>query len=405
MSMARILYVDMALALGGSVTSLYRLVKGLDRDRYQAEVCFYHDNALTPRFREMGIGVTILHAADRPAPTHQPRGEAGSGMGGRHGRQVRRSLGALRRNLTFVLPTAWRLRGLIRATRADLVHANNALMENREVILAARWAGVPCICHVRRFQRVGAVDRWLAHSVAAHLYISQAVADAHRRQGVPSLRSRVIYDGLPPEAFAIPEARQEVRAEFGLAPEAPLVGLVGRLTAWKGQDVFLRAVAAARRQVPALRALLIGEGGPGDEAFVAYLHRLVEELGLRDTVIFTGLRADVPRLLSALDALAHTSVEPEPFGLVIIEGMAAGLPIVATRAGGACEALEDGVSGLLVAPGDDSALSAALVRLLTDRAWAAALGEAARRRAKDLFTVERFVQAVSKVYDDVLQVG
>lgn len=398
--MAHILYVDMALTLGGSVTSLYRLVKGLDRSRYEATVCFYHDHALTPRFRDLGVGVAILNAADRPSERDKGAPTATS-----PGRRVRRPLGAWRRNLTFVLPMAWRLRRLIRATRADLVHANNALRENREVVLAARWAGVPCICHVRRFQRVGALDRWLARSVAAHLYISQAVADDHHRQGVLSERSRVIYDGLPPEAFIIPDARREARAEFGIAPDAPLVGLVGRLTAWKGQDVFLRAMAMARQEVPNLRALLIGEGGPGDEAFVARLHRLAEELNLGDAVIFTGLRADVPRLLSALDVLVHTSVAPEPFGLVIIEGMAAGLPVIATRAGGACEALEDGVSGLLVTPGDASALSEALTRLLRDRAWAAALGEAGRRRARERFTVERFVQAVGAVYDDVLRVG
>jgi glycosyltransferase involved in cell wall biosynthesis len=400
--MARVLYVDMALALGGSVTSLYRLVSGLDRNRYEAVICFYHDNALVQHFRALDVRVTVLNAADRPAPSRQmtvgePRMTAGS-----RGRNMRRRLGALRRHLTFVLPMARRLYRLIRETRADLVHANNALMENREAVLAARWAGVPCICHVRRFQRVGIFDRWLARGVAAHLYISQAVADHHRQQGVRPRRARVIYDGLPPEAFALPDERLAVRAEFGIAPDAPLVGLVGRLTAWKGQDFFLQALATARAQVPGLRALIVGEGGPGDEAFVAHLHRLVAELGLADTVIFAGLRSDVPRLLSTLDVLAHTSVEPEPFGLVIIEGMAAGLPVIATRAGGAAEAVADGITGLLVPPGDAMALAQAVVHLVGDRARAEALGRAARRRAQDIFTVDRFVQGVCNLYDSIL---
>ena len=400
--MARVLYVEMALALGGSVTSLYRLVSGLDRSRYEITVCFYHDNALVQRFRALDMTVTVLNAADRPAPSRPMTVGEHLTTARSRGRNLRRPLGALRRNLAFVLPMARRLYRLIRETRADLVHANNALMENREAILAARWAGVPCVCHVRRFQRIGIFDRWLARGVAAHLYISQAVADHHRQQGVRSQRSRVIYDGLPPEAFALGDERLAVRAEFGIAPDAPLVGLVGRLTAWKGQDFFLQALATARAQVSGLQALIIGEGGPGDEAFVSRLHRMVADLGLTDAVIFTGLRSDVPRLLSALDVLAHTSVEPEPFGLVIIEGMAAGLPVIATRAGGAAEAVVDGVTGLLVPPGDAIALAQAIVQLVGDRARAATLGRAARRRAQDLFTVDRFVQGVRDVYDHIL---
>ncbi len=403
--MARVLYVDMALALGGSVTSLYRLVSGLDRSRYEATICFYHGNALVQRFQALGMAVTVLNAADHPAPSRQMAVGERPTTARSQGRNMRRQLGALRRNLTFVLPMARRLCRLIRETRADLVHANNALMENREAILAARWAGVPCVCHVRRFQRVGIFDRWLARGVAAHLYISQAVADDHRQQGVRPQRARVIYDGLPPESFALSDERLAVRAEFGIAPDAPLVGLVGRLTAWKGQDFFLQALATARVQVPGLRAIIIGEGGPGDEAFVAHLHRMVAELGLTDTVVFAGLRSDVPRLLSALDVLAHTSVEPEPFGLVIIEGMAAGLPVIATRAGGAAEVIEDGVSGLLVLPGDAVALARAVVHLVGDRDRAKALGRTARRRAQNIFTVDRFVQAVSEIYHDVLPVN
>ncbi|MCC7352232.1 MAG: glycosyltransferase [Anaerolineae bacterium] len=404
MSTIRVLYVDMALALGGSVTSIYRLVSDLDRSRYEAAICFYHDNALVPSFRALGATVTVLNAADRPAPSQKMAREHPVPARPQR-RGIRRQAGALRRNLTFVLPMARRLCRLIRETRSDLVHANNALMENREVVLAARWAGVPCVCHVRRFQRVGLFDRWLARGAAAHLYISQAVATDYRQQEVRPRRSSVIYDGLPPEAFAIPDERLAVRAEFNIAPEAPLVGLVGRLTAWKGQDLFLRAIAAARGEVPGLRALIIGEGGPGDEAFVAHLHRMAVELGLMDTVVFAGLRSDMTRLFSALDVLAHTSVEPEPFGLVIIEGMAAGLPVIATGAGGAAETVEDGVSGLLVPRGDVTALARAIVHLASNRAQAAALGRAARRQAQDIFTVDRFVQGVSDLYHDVLPVN
>ena len=132
------------------------------------------------------------------------------------------------------------------------------------------------------------------------------------------------------------------------------------------------------------------------------LRSLVNTLGLEDTVIFAGARSDVPRLISALDVVVHASSTPEPFGLVIIEGMASGKPVVATGAGGVIDIIEDGVNGLLVPCKDSEAMGQAILQIISDPDRAKQMGLAARQRVTEKFTVQHQVKAVEKLYDDIL---
>ncbi len=160
------------------------------------------------------------------------------------------------------------------------------------------------------------------------------------------------------------------------------LGMVGRLAPWKGQDVFLRAFAAAFDD-SSTRARIVGSALFGEEDYAADLRVLADELGIADRVTFVGFTADVEDELAGFDVLVHASVVPEPFGQVIVEGMAAGLAVVASDAGGPREIITDGVDGLLVEPGDPYALGRALRRLADDPALRSRLGAAALTRAAD----------------------
>ena len=129
---------------------------------------------------------------------------------------------------------------------------------------------------------------------------------------------------------------------------------------------------------------------------------MVNSLGLSDKIIFTGSRNDVPRLVAAIDVVVHASSVPEPFGLVIIEGMAAGKPVVATGAGGVLDILEDGLNGLLVPCRDAEAMARAILQIISDPDRAKQMGMAARRCVAEKFTVQHQVMAVQKLYDDIL---
>jgi glycosyltransferase involved in cell wall biosynthesis len=160
--------------------------------------------------------------------------------------------------------------------------------------------------------------------------------------------------------------------------DAPLrIGIVGRLAPWKGHDVLFRAVAAAFEPGQA-QVRVIGSALFGENACAAGLHRLVEQLGIARDVVWRGFQDDVAAELAELDVLVHASTVPEPFGSVIVEGMAAGLPVVAAAAGGPLEIVDHGRNGLLVPPGDPEALADGLRGLAADADLRRRLGAAGR---------------------------
>jgi glycosyltransferase involved in cell wall biosynthesis len=159
-------------------------------------------------------------------------------------------------------------------------------------------------------------------------------------------------------------------------------GMIGRIAPWKGQHVFVRAFARAFPDGPE-RAAIVGAPlfGADEDAYLDDLRALAERLGLNGRLELTGFRENVADELARLDVLVHASTEPEPFGQVVVEGMAAGLPVVAAAAGGPAEVIEDGVDGLLYPPGDARALAKTLRRLADDVPLRRRLGEAGRRKA------------------------
>jgi glycosyltransferase involved in cell wall biosynthesis len=151
-----------------------------------------------------------------------------------------------------------------------------------------------------------------------------------------------------------------------------------------------------------VRFVIAGETAPSETAFLTALQNRAAELAISDRVIFTGLRSDVPALLSGVDVAVMPSLN-EALSNVLLESMAAGRPVVATRVGGTPEALIDGDSGLLVPPGDPGKLAASIATLLNDRVLAERLGRAARHRIADHFSVDRMVQATERLYLDLLE--
>ena len=176
--------------------------------------------------------------------------------------------------------------------------------------------------------------------------------------------------------------------------------MLGRLAPWKGQDVFLRAFAAAFPDGTE-RATIAGSAMFDEDDYAQELIRLAEHLGLDGRVTFAGFVDDVSALLGQCDAVVHASVIAEPFGQVVVEGMAAGLPVIASAAGGPLEVITDDVDGLLFPPADVDALRRALQNVAGDPALRLRLGTAARRRAED-FTPERIAAAVELVWQSVV---
>ena len=170
----------------------------------------------------------------------------------------------------------------------------------------------------------------------------------------------VVRDPIAPPALAAPPPRP-------LGDGRLTVGMIGRLAPWKGQDLFLRAFADALGATDA-RCVLVGAALFGEEAYERRLRALAGELGLAERIEFRGFRQDVWTELAGIDVLVHASRIPEPFGMVVAEGMAAGVAVIATDAGGPAEVIRHGIDGLLYAIGDQAALAGAIGELADDPA-------------------------------------
>jgi glycosyltransferase involved in cell wall biosynthesis len=409
-SSQRILYVDLAPTVGGSVISLYELVKGLDRSRYEPHVILRASNSYIPRFRDLGVALTLWGGTNSTAAI--PADDEWSGLrhsrlaewlkGSGFGEQFVHAIGFYVRTWPRLRQHARELAEVIRTISPGLVHLNDVVCVSRAGIMAARAVGVPVICHARAIAPHNHFDRWLARSLRGIIYISRAVECHERNHGLRVANRWIVYNGLDLDEFRLGPDRGAVRAELGLDPGDQVVGCVGRLIAWKGQRIFLRALARLVPDRPKLRGLIVGAPEQGGQGYANELAGLSHSLGLDQLVRFAGFRDDIPRLLSGLDILVHASTSPEPFGRVIIEGMAAGAAVIGTNAGAVPEIITEGVTGMLVPPGDDEALASAIAQLLNYPEKRQALRHAARRAVEVRFTTALYVQGVEKVYEEIL---
>lgn len=405
----RILFVDLAPSPGGSVVSLLHLLSGLDRERFVPTVALSIHNPSAGLFEPLGVEVLRLPGHRQGTPEFAPpvqrlrTGRVGQWVQGQRALlRAWRAGGLALRLAGRVLPEAWRIARAVRATGADLVHLNNIVSLNRAGILAARWTGRPCLCHIRGLNPLEPVDRWLVRWVDFFIFISEAVRRSQEAAGVP-LTGEVVYNAVDLRAFQPPVAPEALRQEFGFPQEARVFGMVGRLEPWKGHRVFLRALARLRESHPEACGLLVGEAETNSPGYPGELRALAEDLGLGEAVVFAGYRADALRLMTGMEAVVHCSVEPEPFGRVLIEGMAAGRPVIGSAAGAVPEIVQDGVNGLLTPPGDAEALARAMARILEQPAAAQAWAEAGRRTVLARFTLEQHVASIQRIYEEILR--
>lgn len=387
---ARILYVDGNLdgTVGGSYFSLFYLVTGLDVRRFRPLVLFMKDHALVPDYRAAGIDTRI-----------RPRPEVLS-VKWRLPRLPARVMNAIQENLLWPLS----LRRFLKAERIELVHLNNSTTGNHEWMLAARMAGIPCITHERGInRRFSRRTRLLAPRLAAVICISEAVRTNFALRGFDGLGLTTISNGLDPDRMRVTTPAAEIRRAFGVEGAGPLVGLVGNLKAWKGQETVIRAVALLRESFPAIGCLLIGGVATDQEPFAASMRALIAELKLEGRVVITGYRKDVADCIGALDVAVHASIDPEPFGRVLLEAMALRKPLVASSGGGVPEIVEDGVTGLIFRSGDSRDLAECVARLVRDPARAAAMGNAGYDRLVARFSIRQNVAQTEAVYDRILR--
>jgi glycosyltransferase involved in cell wall biosynthesis len=368
----RVLQLITSLDRGGAENHLLALLTHADHDAFELETAVLSgDGELVSVFREAGIPVHLLKARSRFDP------------------------GAL-----------GRLVSLLRTGHYDILHSHLFRADIYGGLAVAQVRGQrPLLVSTRHND-----DRFFLNPFVgiAHYLVSArqdliiAISDHIARftvaRGVrhPE-RVRRVYHGLePPVTRALEREGQRIRAELGIGPDAFLVGNVGRLAPQKGQRHLIRAMPLLLERVPRAHAVIAGGGD-----LEAFLRDLADEMGVAERVHVLGPRKDVPELMHAIDVFAMPSIW-EGFGLVLLEAMAAGRPIVASRVATIPEVVVDGKTGLLVPAGDPLALAEALAQLAHQSALATRFGEAGRERLRRHFSIDKMVGDTELLYRELM---
>jgi len=396
------MFVSASARLGGAERSLLELARSVDRERFEPGAIVGGPGELTDSLREAGLEVEVVEMP-RITRTTDPVKIAGY--------------------IATVTKLSRTIAGILRSRKADLIHANG-ILSHIYAGEAARQAKRPCVWHARDMIRLGPLAGHEERNATVIVAISEAVRAHLIRERAPAEKLRVVMNGVDLSPFGEPTAkggnvREAARSELGLDPRAFVAGSAGAFVPWKRHEDFVRAFAALAEEevvgaardgavdvaklLPS-RAVLFGDDLFGENGRYAFdLRKLADEL-LGERFLFTGWRSDVPRMLPALDVFVSAS-DGEPFGRVIVEAMAAGVPVIATDSGGKREIVEDGVTGVLVPQGDVAALAGAMGTLMRDPRRRAELGEAAREHARSKFSVDRVAREVMTVWDEALALG
>jgi glycosyltransferase involved in cell wall biosynthesis len=314
--------------------------------------------------------------------------------------------GELSRATWKLIPALKRLFGLVCRLKPHVVQAYLPLVTLMGA-LVGRIHRIPMVItskrglgtHQERYAFLRPMDllaNRLSHRITVN---SQAVwNDMIQRDHVDPSKLSLIYNGVDPSPFQkAGEARERMRRSLGVVPQKRLVIMIANFIPYKGHMDLIHASVQMVERYSDIQFILVGE----DRGTQPDVVRAVEASGLSKCFIFLGQRRDIPQLMAASDLSVLPSYE-EGFSNVILESMAAGLPVVATRVGGNQEAVQDGVTGWLVPPGDSRALAEKIIDLLSDPAKAKQWGDAGRRRVKALFSMNRMVEDHVNLYQEGL---
>jgi glycosyltransferase involved in cell wall biosynthesis len=364
----RVLIVDTAIAFGGTLVLARNLLKHLDSNLIEASLVSACSDGFVSRGFAGGADVRLLGPAVNYV-TLQSWKEA-----------IRKRFrwAPLCRCLEFVVmaaellantPYVIRLARVCRKKRVDVLHTNNYSLEP---LWTARLLGIAIVSHLHGFMHIPmerSRRRNFRH-VKAFVSISRAVTESAVQAGVDRAR---IHE-IPNFVERVPEASPPPM------PAELAIGIFGRVTAWKGQKEFLRAAMQVLPKFPGLRLYIVGDASDGDPRYFDQCREIARSSSFADQIEFTGLVTDVAAYYRKCTVVVHASIEPEPFGMVVIEAMAEARPVVASILGAPPEIIQDGIEGYLVDPKDSDVMASRISRLLGDPALATEMGIRGHRK-------------------------
>ena len=358
--------MPLARQLGGGELMFKQLVCHSEYVGITWHVIFFRDGPLVDEIRDFGI------------PTHVVKA------------------GRLRQPLRFAR-TVQNIAKLLRDTESELVLSWSA-KPHVYGSLAAKLAKIPATWYQLGSPQgvhLSFIDRLATVLPARFVFVLSEMGRNAQVRLWPKRRTALVYPGVDLSLFertALP-AQDEARKRLGLPLSIPIIGIVGRLQHWKGMHVLVRAMPTVLQHYPESICVIVGGSHDLEPAYEDQLKSSIGELSLDDHVKLVGFQRDIPLWMQAMDVVVHAS-DHEPFGIVVIEAMAIGKPVVASASGGPAEIIRDGENGLLVPFGEADRLAKSLLRYLDDPEFAKAIGKRAARRAQE-FSLSAYVTGVS----------
>lgn len=365
----KILFIHGGMEIGGAERELLGIVDRLPNTRYELSVASPGQGPLTEELNRRAIPQAAI-----PLPPW-------------------RKLRAFAQRSSSVR----QLRQVIESDPPTVVHVND-MWWVPQTMQAVRNMGIPVAAHVRQQIEPTKVRRYGLHHADLLFAVSRHVQAGLMAGGVLKERLRVLYSGIEIPADQ-PHDTIDLKRLLALPPQARLIGTVANLFARKGYHVMIEALPLILAEMPDVHYVIIGGG---DQEYHTSLQQAVDNKGLRNHVHFIGHQSHVASYLTAFELYVHPALM-EGFGIAVLEAMAMGKPVIATRIGGVPEIVEDGMTGILVPAGDAEALAANVVTLLEDPDRASRMGHAGRERARDQFSWDTMLAGLMSGYARIAQ--
>jgi len=368
-----LLFIGFVPYIGGAEISTLLLLKYLDREKFNPIYIIPDIGPLFDRITNLGVKVVTIPLEQIKLP------------------------------FSFAyLRTVFKLAQFIRKNKIDLVICTVEIC-NQYGLPAARLNRIPIVCHTRNLiPDFRSFWRTFLHFPDVLIANSKATAESYSPFIRKHQKVEVVYNGVDLEEYSPSMNGRTVRKRYGIEGNQFLIGMVGRISRPKRQDVFIKAMSKVIKVCPDVCALIVGDTRiDRSEQYLKELHQMVKELEFGGKVIFTGFVNEMKELYASLNLLVLPS-QAEPFGRVLIEAMAMELPVVATRSGGATEIVEHGITGFLIPPDDIVSMSKAILKIVQYEQEAKKMSMAARKRVKMMFPIEGNVQKTEKIYQDII---
>lgn len=400
----RVAFITRWVRGGGPAWSQYYLLKTIDRKRIEPVVILPARGIFEQRLAALGIESIV--------PKRFP--EAASSQRFKWDNAITKTISAILNTIEYII-LGFRLIRIYKRLNIDLVYCNE-ILAGMFGAPAAQLAGIPCVLHIRALDDPSNKLNWLwnlfgfrlvtsiKHLPAVRRVIANSRATAAAFRGKVAQKVRVVHNGVDLSEYDVTKVPSGVfRREMGIAPDATVLGFTGHIQPRKGIDTLIRAAAKVAKTRPDVVFVVVGANPVGSaENYRAQYEALAREYGIADRFLFAGFREDVRFALRDFDIHVLPSYQ-EAFGRAIIEAMALGLPVVASRVGGIPEIITHDVNGLLVPPGDADALAEQIGRLVDSPKLRHQLGEAAVTRVRDRFDVSALTRRMEELFIGALQ--